>query len=297
MSSNKEELFLCLTEILKEFDRVCKENNLRYYLFAGTLLGAIRHKGIIPWDDDIDVAMPRADYNKLLELSATEFGEKFFLQTPATDKGYHKAFAKLRNSETTEIPYVDAAFDYNHGVFIDIFPLDEVSDDHRKFKKQLSKMKICVKLLHFAGRMDSGIGSLGLNKSKKIVYMLLWFPYKLGVFDSAKVFLKYNKLCSRFEGNGNRRIGTIAFSFDSERFIYERKDFDEIIKVPFENILTVAPKNYDAILRKTYGDYMKPVKQKSEHGDVILNLKIGYKKYIAEHKADLLEVWKSQRNG
>lgn len=295
MSINREELFLCLTEILKEFDRVCKKNNLQYYLFAGTLLGAIRHKGIIPWDDDIDVAMPRADYNKLLELSATEFGEKFFLQTPATDKGYHKAFAKLRNSETTEIPYVDAAFDYNHGVFIDIFPLDEVPDDHRKFKKQLSKMKICVKLLHFAGRMDSGIGSLGLSKNKRVVYALLWLPYKLGLFNSKKVFSKYNELCAESEGSGNKRIGTIAFSFESERFIYEKRDFDEIIRIPFESILAVAPKNYDAILRKSYGEYMKPVKQKSEHGDVILDVKVSYKKYIAEHKAELLELWKKHR--
>lgn len=296
MSNNREELFLCLTDILKEFDRVCTKNNLKYYLFAGTLLGAIRHKGIIPWDDDIDVAMPRSDYNKLLKLPAIEFGEKYFLQTPATDKGYHKAFAKLRNSDTTEIPYVDAAFDYNHGVFIDIFPLDEVPNDREKFEKQLSKMKICVKLLHFAGRMDSGIGVLGLNKSKKILYTLLWFPFKMSIFNSEKVFSKYNELCAKFEGTGNDRIGTIAFSFESERFIYAKKDFDQIIRVPFENISAVAPMNYDSILRKTYGEYMKPVKQKSEHGDVILDLTVSYKKYIVEHKSELLELWKKQRS-
>lgn len=288
-------LFACLTDILAEFDRVCRKNGLSYTVFAGTLLGAVRHKGIIPWDDDIDVAMPRKDYEKLLRLSKTEFNEQYFLQTPETDKGYHKAFAKLRNSHTTEIPYVDAAFSYNHGVFIDIFPLDSVTDDPQKLAKQLSAMKFWAKILHFTGRLDSGIGPLGLSGMKKVMYYLLVIPSKMGLLTSKKVFRKYNKLCAMYEEQETRCIGAIAFSFESPRFIYDRADYSKTIELPFETIKVCAPMNYDSILRKSYGEYMTPVHQKSEHGDVILDLEMGYKEYVALHKKELMTLWMNKR--
>jgi lipopolysaccharide cholinephosphotransferase len=114
-------------EILKEFDRVCRENNLTYFANGGTCIGAIRHNGFIPWDDDVDVMMPREDYEKLLKLQNPWSDSKYFLQTFRTDKHYVLNFAKLRDSSTTYLESLFYNIRQNHGVWIDIFPLDGIS--------------------------------------------------------------------------------------------------------------------------------------------------------------------------
>jgi len=111
-------------EILKEFDRICKKHNLVYWLDFGTLLGAYRHKGFIPWDDDLDVGMPREDYDKFLEISKKELNSNYFLQTKESDKNYLNFFAKIRDRNSTFIDAweKDKDIKYHQGVYIDIFP-------------------------------------------------------------------------------------------------------------------------------------------------------------------------------
>src|SRR5699024_7471673 len=113
-------------DILIEFDRICKKNNIKYQLFAGTLLGAIRHKGFIPWDDDIDVCMLREDYEKFLNICNKDMKNEYFLQTYNSDTNYIMQFAKLRKNNTIFLERVTANCDIHHGVYIDIFPLDDV---------------------------------------------------------------------------------------------------------------------------------------------------------------------------
>lgn len=295
--NEKKELFNVLLDLLSQFDKICRENDLEYSIFAGTLLGAIRHKGFIPWDDDIDIAMSRKDYNKLLQLSSDKIPVPYFLQTPTTDKGYHKGFARLRNSNTTEISYIDAVFECNHGAFIDIFPLDAVPDKSDEFLRQIKKLKKYVKLLHFAGRYNSGVGTLGLSRKKKYLYNLLVPLYKIGILNTKSIFEKYNSIASWYEDTATKRVGTICFSFDRERFIYDRIDYEcGYDNLLFENLTVKGPHNYDNILIKSYGDYMVPVKQKTEHGDTLFDMKIPYRQYVAEHKQELRELWLSSRN-
>ena len=146
VTAEKQELFSVLLDLLKELNRVCSENDITYYAFGGTMLGAIRHKGFIPWDDDVDIILPRKDYDRLKEVADKgAFGEPYFFQSPSTDKGYPKGFCRLRNSNTTEIPYDDVAMNCNRGIFIDIFPLDILPDDEKergKQKKQLSTLRL-----------------------------------------------------------------------------------------------------------------------------------------------------------
>ena len=120
------ELQKCQLEILKEFIRICKENNLQYYLVGGTCLGAVRHKGFIPWDDDIDVAMPRKDYDKFITLQ-DQMKKPYFIQTYKSDKNYIYNFAKVRDSSTTFVENFFACSQMNHGVWIDVLPLDGMS--------------------------------------------------------------------------------------------------------------------------------------------------------------------------
>ena len=112
-----------MLEILQEFHRVCTKNNLTYWLEGGTLLGAIRHRGFIPWDDDVDVAMPVRDYQRLCSIAKSEFGTSFFLQTSSTDPNYPKTIPKIRKHGTLLLEYSETGKeDYHHGIFIDVFP-------------------------------------------------------------------------------------------------------------------------------------------------------------------------------
>ena len=110
-------------DLLKEFVKFCELHNLTYFLIGGTLLGAIRHLGFIPWDDDIDVGMPRPDYDRFCELAEKHFVGDIFFQSYRSDKGYPYIFSKLRNSNTTFIEKIYRHVPMNHGVYIDIFPL------------------------------------------------------------------------------------------------------------------------------------------------------------------------------
>ena len=117
-------------DILKAFIKVCNKYNLEYFLVYGTALGAIRHKGFIPWDDDIDVAMPRKDYDKYIELQKEYEGTPYFIQTFKSDPCYIYNYAKLRDSSTTFLENAFKNHRINQGVFIDVFPVDGMSREY-----------------------------------------------------------------------------------------------------------------------------------------------------------------------
>jgi len=115
-----------LLEILIEVDRICRKNDIKYFLFAGTLLGAVRHKGFIPWDDDIDIAMPREDYEKFLQIVQKEPYSNYFLQNVITEIEAPFLFSKFRKDDTLLLEKAVMNKNIHHGIFIDIFPLDKV---------------------------------------------------------------------------------------------------------------------------------------------------------------------------
>ena len=134
--------------LLKEFVKVCEKNNLRYFMVGGSALGCVRHKGFIPWDDDIDVAMPREDYEKFMKMQ-DELPSYCFIQNYKTDPHYIYNYGKLRDSRTT---FIESYYKYhriNHGVWIDIFPLDGISSKMKPSKKFAPKLyyfwfNVCV---------------------------------------------------------------------------------------------------------------------------------------------------------
>ena len=137
----KDQLKEIQLDLLKKFINACEKLNLEYYIIAGTLIGAIRHKGFIPWDDDIDVAMKRKDYNVFIKR-AQEFlpQEDYFVQTSASDPEWPMNYCKLRNSKTTFVECSVKKLHINHGVYIDIFPLDYYPEDE-KVAKQYERKK------------------------------------------------------------------------------------------------------------------------------------------------------------
>ena len=129
-----------LLEIFKAFVAVCEKHHLRYYLIGGTCLGAVRHKGFIPWDDDIDVGLPREDYEKFIQLQDEFKDTPYFIQTWKSDPKYIYGYAKLRNSNTTYIENFYKHFQFNQGLWIDIFPIDGFSRVVKPAKKFKNKV-------------------------------------------------------------------------------------------------------------------------------------------------------------
>ena len=141
VSKRLRQLQMLELDLLKELLRVCDKHHLRIFADSGTLLGAVRHQGFIPWDDDIDMAMPRPDYDRLAEIASTEFKHPYFFQNTYTDPLHVRGHAQLRNSETTAILETEYNLDINQGIFIDIFPLDGVPDDEAQQEKDKLETK------------------------------------------------------------------------------------------------------------------------------------------------------------
>lgn len=124
VDTTRKKVWAIEIDLLLQLDRVCKKYGLKYYLMFGSLLGAVRHKGFIPWDDDLDVCMPRKDYEKLLKVAPSEFKEPYFFQIPETDPGYYYTFAKIRNSNTSAFLELFKNQRFNMGLLVDVFPMD-----------------------------------------------------------------------------------------------------------------------------------------------------------------------------
>ena len=158
VTKQRKEVWAVELDLLQEFMRVCNKYGLKYCADGGTLLGAIRHHGFIPWDDDLDIAMLRSDFEKLNEVAPAEFKKPYFWQTEETDKGSARGHAQLRNSDTTGIIKTEYERqrnnNFNQGIFIDIFPFDTVVDDEEKLAEQdLKRMELLTKYREI---LDSG---------------------------------------------------------------------------------------------------------------------------------------------
>ena len=248
-------------EMLLEFDSICKKNNLSYFLFAGTLLGAVRHKGFIPWDDDIDVCMPRNDYQTFMRIGQKELSSKLFLQNHNTDKGYTLPFAKIRNVDTTFIEYNAQRKHFNQGVFIDIFPMDGYPSDQKRRKKYTFKQRMLKNVCY-----RSYLGNSLFSKLKSIPI------YIVTGFKSAKRYInKYEKFVSKLE-YGKTDLIMIFDGIACDK-AYSYSSFNDKCKIEFEGYKLVSPKDYDRYLKEEFGDYMKlPPKENRVSGHKLVKV-------------------------
>ncbi|WP_028593781.1 LicD family protein [Paenibacillus assamensis] len=242
-----------MLSLLIEVDRICKKHNIRYYLSYGTLIGAIRHKGFIPWDDDIDIEMSRGDYDKFCEICSVELDDtKFFLQNQQTDKHYNWVYGKLKLKDTSFIRYGQEHLKQLDGIFIDIFPLDNMSRNKHKQKLSMFMSKICRKLLW----APVGKKTLSNPFSKALYTVLSFIPRKLVI----RVFEFFAHLDNKNE------TALLASHNYMSGYIFKREWFSETIKVEFEGHTFDAPKGYDEILTYIYGEYMKLPPEEKRHG-------------------------------
>lgn len=259
--------------ILIELDRVCHENNLHYYLAFGTCLGALRHKGFIPWDDDIDVLMPIRDVKKLIHLQ-NKFEDKYFVQSKETDPEYGSISVRIRNSETTLIEKDEQNLNINHGIYIDVYPFYEAPAT--KVGLTLNVLKSHVYKVLSSGRIPQNHG-----KSAKILATLVLNTYGLKhrKKKASKIEREFMKVKGKeildYYGQDITLLSAIT---------YPKEWFETPRKLEFEGLYFDGPTEPEKYMTKRYGDYMKlpPVEdQVKHHTYVYMNAHQSYKEYFS----------------
>ncbi len=266
---------LQLTElgILKDFAEVCKNMNLTYFLNSGTLLGAIRHGGFIPWDDDVDIAMPFEDYDKFLTIGQEQLGDRYFIQNMETDPNFNMSYTRVRLNGTTCMDSYKASWDIHHGVWIDVFPIVPLRGK-LDFKLSHLVFSLCnylqldQSLSYYYDEYYNILGRLGITCLKFLYRLPMDKRIRLHKRIVWGMCRKKGKCCSVLWGN----ITTF----------YPENVFHEKTEVYFEGIKLCAPKEFDKYLTYTYGDYMQlpPEEKRKTHTLDTIDLENDYHKYL-----------------
>lgn len=250
VSTKQKKIWAVELDLLNKLLGVCQKYGIKVFAFAGTLLGAVRHHGFIPWDDDIDVCLLREDYDKLLSVAEKEFQYPYFFQTAYTDKRFHIGYARLRNSTTTGfIPYNDD-YNYNNGIFIDIFIMNGYTDNVLKLMLQIFQIRFVEKLIH-SYYVDINEKS-GIKKC--LMRITKWMDNRFISYD--RLLESYYKLITRYDRNSDKVTILTSSKWFRERYWCWKRDLNTSIMVPFENIHIPVPEHYDEVLKNAYGDYM-----------------------------------------
>lgn len=278
VSEERKKLWAVELDLLCELDRVCKEHGIHYMLGAGTLLGAVRHKGFIPWDDDIDVYCLRDDYNKLVSVSDS-FEHPYFLQNAYSDLKFEKPYAKLRNDLTTVIEVDKILQDINNGIYIDIFPIDGICEDKKKDCRQKLLNRYYIGVLRYYGGYRSV--KTAFSKIKKLLGSAV-----IGVVGKERFSRAMERNLSRYSKPGTRLWGNRTIHFGCPRSRRPLEDYTNLIETEFEGFTFPIPANYDAMLRQQYGDYMTIPKDRpgSLHGGLTVSVDTPYQEYFKQKK-------------
>ena len=253
---NLRDAQLIMLDILNEVDRICKKNNIEYFLISGTLLGAHRHKGFIPWDDDLDIAMTRENYNKFVSIVNNEIKSEYFVQTDKTDKFYDKYQIplKIRHMKSKIISPYEINKNFNKGIFIDIFPMDILDSRKRGIKMYNSYKKIYSFIC---------LEPIPIYNVRNI------FKYFINIlFNKVDKIKLREKIVYKITKNLNEEDKSyVCFGVETPwNVMYEYSDVFPLKQIEFEGYNYYAPNNICKILQKSFGDtYMSLPKEEDRH--------------------------------
>ncbi len=288
-NDNIEEVRKVQVDLAIKFREVCEKHDLKYYLMNDALLGAVISNDYRPWDDNLDFAMPREDYMKFLAIGKDVFVDKYCLQTPynCTDM-YFSGATKLRNSETTCISSIDIQSKSNQGIWIDIFPLDYLSDDRSRKKLQISKVSFYQLLLQAKTYPENG-NIYEISDWKWSMYC--WLASRLNrdfIIEKSKIWktiCKSSNTLVIFSNEGRKKL--------SSQYLY--RYFSESIDITFHNEVFKAPRQYTEVLKSYFGEnYLipPPITQRfSSLYDYFVDTKKSYKEYADEILRDYPKIY------
>ncbi len=284
ISSLMKKVWAVEIDLFFQFEKICKKHNIKYYADGGTVLGAIRHKGFIPWDDDMDFLMERKDYEKFISVAQTELKSPYFLQSPLTDVDYPLDILKIRNSNTSAITNnnLQAPRDNsNKGISISIFPIDNMpkSNIRRKYIQIYNRvLQVCNNAYSY-------------NVNKNIITKTINKITHLPIFKKDFVQKNIKKMNKKNASEKNNLSGKYWIpnysSWGCPRNIFDTSVFEEAIEVPFEFFTVKIPKGYEAFLKTVYGDYMEfpPVEERGNWHDMVFEPNVPYKEFFEKLKS------------
>lgn len=256
----KEEQRALQLELMAYIDKVCREQGIDYSISAGTLLGSVKYKGYIPWDDDIDMMLTRPNYERLMAALMDDLPEHFTLLYYKSHVAY-LPFAKLYDNRTYFVSDLDT-LNRGTGIFIDIFPLDSLPAD--KIEGERFKKKVRIAVTHLVSSAPKG---LSYASSEKRLYFiaktLLWLPYHLHYKGHSKILAEKVDLLMQKYNNQNQKFCNFVWSPPKKTGYFDKAIFTEYEDTEFENLKLKKIKNHDVYLSELYGDWRNPPKKKA----------------------------------
>ena len=276
VTTKRKKIWKKQLELAEEVKRICKKHSIQYFIIWGSLLGAVRHGGFIPWDDDFDIGFFRDDYEAFCKVAPGELKDPFFLQNYRTDKGYYIAHSRLRNSNTTGIILENIPYPYNNGIYVDLYPLDIIPKNR------------CIRSLQFSLRdflFKCCVQYYAPERKEP-------YPQYMNVI---KKHISYEKLCGLMdrvcrlgEKVGGDNIGILYHSELIKTYKFDRSYVGKTKKISFENTSFMAPEYTEKVLSQVYGDYMKlpPVSKRGmwHEGELLYEPDIPFDEFIRERK-------------
>jgi len=273
IDEKRKKIWAVLIDLLRVFDNVCNKYGLKYWLSFGGLLGAVRHNGFIPWDDDLDVCMSRNDYEILLS-HADEFRDQYFLQIPGKDIGYYYSFAKLRNSNTTALSIAFRYQNFNQGCYLDIFPLDNCKENDIEENAEIIKELLI--------QNSTTMKRSNLHPAEKDIERYKLYPYR----NPDNVYKEIENIAKKHNQEKTDLCGTTIMTFyKPQKMVWKKSWIDSLTQINFYGITSYIPFDYDNVLKTTYGKYEEypPVEQRGVwHEGLLFDPDQCYKFWLSE---------------
>ncbi len=260
-----------VNEILFKIDDFCTENEISYYLFYGSELGAVRHHGFIPWDNDADIAMFRKDFNRFKECWLKNPPEGYFFQDEYTDKGYCMKYAKIRKNNTAFAEVRNKDTDMHHGIFVDIFILDDYVKNKflRRITEMITMFDINAKKQYLP------------EHSGKYLYKITNF-----IFKSGRIFnFWYDKIFDKLKKDEKMCSDIISFTF-KKQYDFKREWLGVPVRINYDGRMLPVPQNTHETLKACYGDYMTPPPEDKRDSTHILHFLSFEEEYHPDKKED-----------
>lgn len=282
VSEKLKKIWAVELDLLDQILSICKKHKINVQLGFGSLLGAVRHKGFIPWDDDLDVWMSRAEYIRFCDAVKSELEYPYFFQTAETDRDYFIPYGRLRNSETTAAITGYDEVTYNNGIYVDVYVLDGLVDSPGLFLRQKRRRQFYDLLLRILARRVAFTG----NAMDLLACLLRIFRPIVLLFGFDKIYKRYVGQISRYNSTADR-ISPIFSSVYSKRFYLSNDEYLNTEWIDFEGFLKVPiPRLYDGVLSRLYGKYMEfpPVEERGKwhEGIVRFEPEIPYEAYLGD---------------
>lgn len=260
---------LTILSIFKEIVRICDDNNITYFIIAGTALGALRHGGFIPWDDDLDIGMTRENYNKFLEVAKNQLPSDLFLQTIDTDPDTIFYFAKVRKTGTKFVEKYCRNLNIHQGVYVDIFPFDNIPDDLQMRKKHYRRVDFWSNLFIAKCVTGTSVPQHGLSGFIKLsIRFILHFLLK--PLSKLYLYSKWDLATQQYNQVTCRMVSYVK----NQDLQIPKEDVENCDDIYFENINVKCPGHLEKYLRHNYGDYMKLPPEEKRYGHRPFKLEI-----------------------